>query len=159
MRAAKLPASWMRKMVLTSFLSLVDVCDSAPSCWSVNGYCLKWFLASARAGVKIASMYELVLRVAARGTETREGLHVLETATHVMTADDFWRMKTLRMESEMSTEDLTRIRPFCQLNTASTLNTFSSEKIISPASVPDFIWFRKIFARTNLFSFWRFVRW
>ena len=68
-----------------------------------------------------------------------------------MTEDGFRRLKTFHMESGMSIEDLARILSSGLLNTASILNTFSSEKMISPVSVPDVILFRRTFARANLF--------
>ena len=129
---------------------MLGVCDGASSCCSVNGFCLKGFLLSARVEVNIVSICELVLTLAPCGTKMRGDFHVLETAAHTMTEDGFWRLKTFRMESGMSTEDLARIRSFCRLNTSSKLNTFSSEKIISPVSVNDFILFRRIFARASL---------
>ena len=141
----------MRKTVLAPFLSFVA--RVWWSCWSVNGLCLKCFLASARARGKMVSMYELVLISAPCGTKMRRDFYVLETAVHTMTEDGFWPLKTFRMKSGMSTEDLASIRLFCWLNTFSTLNTFSSEKMSSPVSVPDFILFRRIFTRVTLFSF------
>ena len=51
---------------------LLDVCDGAASCWSVNDFCLKCFLSSARVGVKIVSMYELALSLASCETKWEE---------------------------------------------------------------------------------------
>ena len=74
-------------------------------------------------------MCELVLTLVPCEIKMRGDFHVLETATHTMTEDGFWCLKTFRIESGISTEDLERIRSLCRLNTASTLNTSSSEKI------------------------------
>ena len=65
------------------------MCDGAPSFWSVNDFYLKCFLASAKAGVKIVSMYELVLPLAPCGIKMRGDFHALKTAAHTMTEDVF----------------------------------------------------------------------
>ena len=107
----------------------------------------------------MVSMYEFVLNLAPCRTKIRGDFHALKTAAHTMIKYGFWRLKIFHIESGMSTEDLARMWSFYRLNTASTLNTFSSQKTISPVSEPDFILFRRIFALVSLFSFWRIVRW
>ena len=54
---------------------------------------------------------------------------------------------------------LAKIRSFCELNWASTDKIFSSEKKISPASMPSFIQFWKILALSILFCFCNAVNW
>ena len=60
---------------------------------------------------------------------------VLDMAAHTMTKEGFWRMKTFLVESETSAKDFARTRSFCWLQIASTVNNFSSEKMISSVSV------------------------
>ena len=79
-------------------------------------------------------------------------------AAHIMMKRGFWHMKTLLLESGMSAKDFARTRSFCWLQIASTVNNFSSEKMISSVSVHAFNLLRRIFARSSLFSFWRSVR-
>ena len=79
----------------------------------------------------------------------REDFHVFEMAAHTMT-EGFCHLKTLRVESGMSAENFTRALLFCQLQIASTVNNFSSEKMTSLVSVPAFNLLRRIFARTSL---------
>ena len=147
----------MRKMILATFLSFVGRVWWRTVLFECERLMLEVFLASAREGVKIVSMYELVLTIAPCGTKMRGDFHVLETAAHTKTEDGFWRLKNL-LHGGRNVNRLS-IRLFCRLNIASTLNTFSSEKMISPVFVPDFILFRRTFARASLLSFWRFVRW
>ena len=54
---------------------------------------------------------------------------------------------------------LAKILLFCKLNWALTVKIFSSKKIISPASMPSFIWFRRILALSILFCFCNAVSW
>lgn len=140
------------------FWVLFDVCDGAPSCWKVNGFSLKCFFASWSAGVKINSMYEFVFTFAPWGTKMRRDFHVLDMAAQTMTDEGFWRLKTRFTESGMSPDDFARILSFCRLQIASTVNNFSSEKMISSGFVPSFSLLRRIVAWVNCFSFCRSVR-
>ena len=63
----------------------------------------------------------------------------LDVAAHTMTKEGFWHMKTLLLESGTSAKGFARTWSFCQLQIASTVNNFSSEKIISFVSVHDLI--------------------
>ena len=76
--------------------------------------------------------------------------HVFEMAAHTMTEEGFCRLKTLRVEPGMSAEDFARILLFCRLQIASTVNNFSSEKMISLVYVPAFNLLRRNFARASL---------
>ena len=62
----------------------------------------------------------------------------LDVAAHTMMKEGFWHMKTL-LESGMSAKDFARTWSFCRLQIASTVNNFSSEKMISSMSVHDLI--------------------
>ena len=62
--------------------------------------------------------------------------HVFEMAAHTMTEEGFCHLKTLLVESGMSAENFARTLLFCRLQIASTVNNFSSEKIISLVSIP-----------------------
>ena len=62
--------------------------------------------------------------------------HVFEMAALTMTEEGFCCLKTLLVESGMSAEDFARTLLFCQLQIASTVNNFSSEKLISLVSIP-----------------------
>ena len=85
-------------------------------------------------------------------------LPCLDMAAHTMMKGGFWHMKTLLLESEMSAKDFAKTWSFCWLQIASTVNNFSSEKMILSLSVHAFNLLKKIFARSSLFSFWRSVR-
>ena len=77
-----------------------------------------------------------------------------------MTEEGFWRSKTRLRKSGTSPTEIAKMQSFCRLQNASTVNNFSSEKkMTSVVCVPSFNLFRGIFARDNLFSFWRSVRW
>ena len=68
----------------------------------------------------------------------RGDFHVFEMAAHTITEEGFCHLKTLLMESGMSAEDFAWTLLFCRLQIASTVNNFSSEKMISLVSVPAF---------------------
>ena len=112
------------------FCVFLDLCDVALSCWKMNDLSLKCFLAAWSAGVKIVSMYAFVFIFAPCGTKMMGDFHVFEMAAHTMTEEGFCHLKTLLVESGMSAEDFTRTLSFCRLQIASTVNNFSSEKII-----------------------------
>ena len=140
------------------FCVFLDVCDGAPSCWKMNGLSLKCFLAAWSAGVKIVSMYTFVFTFTPWGTKMIGDFYVFEMEAHTMTEEGFCRLKTLLVKSGMSADDFARTLSFCRLKLDSTVNNFSSEKMISSVSVPAFNLLRRIFARASLFSFWRSVR-
>ena len=128
------------KIVLIPFLSLLGcVCEGVPSCWKVNSQFLKCFFISPRAGVKILLMYTFVFTFTLSFTKIRGNFHVLDTAAHTMMDAGFWQQLTVKMSSEMLAECFTSTLSFWWLNCTSTVNSFSSEKIISPSHVPDFI--------------------
>ena len=115
----------MRKIILTPFLSFVG---------RVNGLFLKRFLASARAGIKIASMYELVLTLAPCGTKMTGDFHVWKHGPH-HDRGRFLTPENLSHRVRNVFRRLSKDTIICRLNTASSLNTFllrnwfSSEKL------------------------------
>ena len=94
-------------------------------------------------------MYTFVFTFAPCGTKMRGKFHVFEMAAHTMT-EGFCCLKTLRVESGMCAEDFARTLLFCRLQIASTVNNFSSEKMISLVSIPAFNLLRRIFVRASL---------
>ena len=79
--------------------------------------------------------------------------YVFETAAHTMTEEGFCHLKTLLVESGMSAQDFTRTLLFCRLQIASTVNNFSSEKVISLMSTPAFKLVKKNLCSSQSFFF------
>ena len=78
-------------------------------------------------------------------------------AAQTITDAGFWRLKTDFTDVGIVSALFAKILSFCKLNFVSTVNIFSSEKMISPACVPSFIAFKRIFNLSNLFCFYNTV--
>ena len=81
-------------------------------------------------------MYAFVFTFAPCETKMMGDFHVFEIVAHTMAHKGFWHLKTLLMESGMSAGDFARTLLFCRLQIASTVDNFSSEKMISLVFVP-----------------------
>ena len=155
MKEATIPSSKTKESDAHTNLAsvLLAVWGDAPSRWKVNGLSLKCFFIWAWAGVKISSMYKFALILAPSSTKMRKDFQLSELAAQTIPYAGFWRWKTDFTDVRILSALFAKILSFCKLNLASTVNIFSSEKMISPACEPSFIAFKRIINLSNLFCF------
>ena len=133
---------------------LFAVWEGAPSCWKVNGLSLKCFFTWTWAGVKRSAIYKFALILEPSLTKMRGDFQLSEMAAQTIIDTGFWRQKTDYTDVGILSALFAKFLSFCELNLASTANVFSSEKIVSPACVPSFIVFKRIYDLScNLFCF------